>query len=50
VSEVGVISMMALVNREFNTTVIPKGRPGLMTGAAPFYRCYLRLRSARTSF
>lgn len=37
----GVISMMAMVNREFDTPVIPKGRPGLMTGAAPFYRCYL---------
>jgi alpha-methylacyl-CoA racemase len=37
----GVISMMAMVNREFDTAVIPKGKPGLMDGAAPFYRCYL---------
>jgi alpha-methylacyl-CoA racemase len=42
----GVISMMAMVNREFDTPVIPKGRPGLMDGAAPFYRCY-RCRDGR---
>jgi alpha-methylacyl-CoA racemase len=36
----GVISLMAMINRDYGTAVLPVGEEGLTTGASPFYRCY----------